>query len=128
MGYSTAYNPAGSFAGRSLAVVVARSPWDVPSRGYRERRPEDDAAADDEGSVCRRRSRFRCRGAACGASACEDGSRMNRGLGGTSEDWTQRPGAEVDTCWTFAGAPPFVAAAAVAAVAQRRKKVAVAAG
>ena len=129
MDYSTAYSPAGSSAGRSWAAAVARSPWDVPSREYREHRPGDDAAADDEGSVCRLRSRFRCRGAVCGASACEDGSRSSRGLGGTNEDWKPRREEEADTCSTPVDAPPFAAAAAAVAVAvaeQRTKMAAVA--
>lgn len=93
---------------------MARSPWDVPSHEYREHRPGDDVAADDEGSVCRLRSRFRCRGAVCGASECEDGSRSSRGLGGTNEDWKPRREEEVDTCSTSVDAPPSAAAVAVA--------------
>lgn len=101
---------------------MARSPWDVPSREYREHRPGDDVAADDEGSSYRRRSHFRYRGAAYGASACEDGSRSSHGLGDTSEGWTPRPEAEAGTCSTIADVPPFVAA--VVAV-EPRKMVAV---
>ncbi|KOX77046.1 hypothetical protein WN51_10440 [Melipona quadrifasciata] len=121
--YSTAYSPAGSSAGRSWVAAVARSPWDVPSREYREHRPEDDVAADDEGSVCRLRSRFRCRGAVCGVSACEDDSRSSRDLGGTNEDWKPRQEEEADTCSTSVDAPP--SAAAVVVVAEQRKKMAV---
>lgn len=122
--YSTAYSPTGSSAGRSWVVAAARSPWDVPSREYREHRPGDDVAADDEGFACRRRSRCWCRGVACGASACEDGSRSARGLGGTSEDWKRTPGAEAGTCPMFAGAPPSAVVAAV--VGPRTPRVAVA--
>lgn len=122
--HSIAYSPTGSSAGRSWVAVVARSPWDVPTREYREHRPGDGVATGDEGSVCRRRSRFRCRGAACGASACEDGSRSSRGLGGTSEGWTPRRVEEVDTCPMSAGDPPSVA---VAAVAGQRTRTAAAA-
>ncbi|CAD1473369.1 unnamed protein product, partial [Heterotrigona itama] len=107
--YSTAYSPTESSAGRSWVAAVARSPWDVPSHEYREHRPGDDVAADDEGSVCRLRSRFRCRGVVCGASACEDDSRSSRGLGGTNVDWKPRQGEEADTCSTSVDALPSAA-------------------
>lgn len=104
---------------------MARSPWDVPSREeYHEHRPGDDVAADDERFACRRRSRFLCRGVACGGWVCEDGSRSSRGLGGTSEGWKRKPEAEAGTCQASAGAPPTVAAVAVAE--RRMTKVAVA--
>lgn len=124
MDYSTAYSPTGSSVGRSWVAAAAGSPWDVPSREYREHRPGDDAAADDGGSVCRRRSRCRCRGVACGASACAGGSGSCRDLGDKSEDWRRRQGAAADTCRMFADAPPSAAVAAVAG--QRRPRVAAA--
>lgn len=112
MDYSTAYSPTDSSAGRSWVAAVARSPWDVPSREYREHRPGDDVAADDEDSVCRLRSRFRYHGVVYGASACEDGSRSSYGLGGTNEDWKPRQEEEADTCSTPVDVPSSVAAAA----------------